>query len=125
MPDQKSRINRRVYLCSVFEKNLFFVPRVQVLEFEVRLSPEELVRAEDHCASILVQKLVNFLEETGQRPLGVVENNFPGIEWIYRALRWVDPALGGPSEYSSSVQKSSYKHPITRRHGRTNVDSVN
>ena len=92
LPDGKSRAMSRRYLCGVYQNSYFRVGRIQLLQFEAVLNPEDFLRTSDQSMSTLVDKGDQLLRELGHAEFGFEGNAWPDEAWLYRILRYVDQA---------------------------------
>ena len=92
MPEFNSRIIKRHWLIGVEEGIYYSLNRVQILQFEALLTFEDKVRNSDLSICTVVEKIDQYLQHTGQLPLGYDDNCFPDEDYIFRLARYVDPA---------------------------------
>lgn len=91
LPCPKSRACSRRLYCGLFTEEYFGVNKVQLLEFEARLQPEDLVRSPDQSLSSIIQKINFMLAQAGHNEIGIELNALCDEDFAYRVLRWVDP----------------------------------
>jgi hypothetical protein len=91
LPDKNARGVTRSYLINVDQAQVFRIERQTILEWEARLTADEMIKASFLSLPTCVEKINHHLQQLQHRTLGFTRLNYPDESWLLRIIRYVDP----------------------------------